>query len=336
MIELNACKYIVWGYRNPLTYDTHKHIHEGFYSAIKYLGKDVEWLDETDDIAGRDFSNSFIITNHSCVQREGAYWPWKVERKSMLPIRDDCFYAIHGMHDNPAVHDLFRKHKNNVAWNVLTLRAMMKSLGMPFHSILEDEIYLDDDAPFSLPQKYMEFRWATNLLPYQIEANKPKELLSLKNKIINWVGTIWYVNQKELSAFIKACTSDGVAFRHHGAGQKGVMSNEENQRLIRESYMAPTINGSHHLTEGYVPCRIFKNISYGQYGVTNNPKVNELFGGKLIFNSDPHELYFTAKEQLASVTVDELHSLMDVVAAKHTYLNRLNLLFTAAKMIANE
>lgn len=327
-------KYIVWGYHS--VYDTHKHIHQGFYKALQHMGKNVQWLDEADDITDIDFSNSFIITNHACLQREGAYWPWPIERKSALPIRDDCFYCVHGMHDNPAVHELFRNHKNNLSWNVLTMRAMRTSLDLPNYSKLTDEIYLDDDVPFSLPQKYMEFRWATDLLPHEIETNKPAEMLSLKNKTINWVGTVWWVNENELSEFRRACESDGIQFNHIGGGQKGVVSSEDNQRLIRESYMAPSISGSHHLTEGYIPCRVFKNISYGQYGVTNNPKTNELFGGKLIFNSDPYKLYFDAKEQLSSKSVKELHALMDFVAQKHTFLNRIAVLEKAAEMIVND
>lgn len=327
-------KFIVWGYRNPLTYHTHSHIHEGFYKALQHMGKDVEWLDPTDDISGKDFSNAFIITDHSCVGT-GDYWPWEVERKSVLPILEDSFYCVHGLHDN-SVKELFENHKWNLCWNVLTMRAMRKGLDMPVGPDLKDEIYLDEDVPFSLSQKYMEFRWATNLLPHEIEANKPAEMLSLKNKIINWVGTVWHVNEKELNQFKMACENDGVEFNHIGAGQVGVVSDEDNVKLIRESYMAPAISGSHHLTEGYAPCRIFKNISYGQVGVTNNPKVNELFGGKLIFNPDPYYLYYQAKEELKTMPVEKLHELMDIVAKRHTYLNRLANLFTGAEMIVND
>lgn len=325
-------KYIVWGYKN--VYDTHKHIHEGFFRALQYMGKNVFWYDEADDIKKVDFSNAFIITNHSCVQREGAYWPWEeVERKSFLPIREDSFYAVHGLHDNQAVNDLFINHKWNLSWNVLTMRAMRHSLNLPVYSKLEDQIWLDEDVPFSLKQRYMEFRWATNLLPHEIEANKPDEMLSLRHRVINWVGTVWWVNENELSEFKQACAFDNIEFKHIGGGQVGVVSNEDNVKLIRQSWMAPAISGSHHLTEGYVPCRIFKNISYGQFGVTNNPKTNELFGGKLIYNSNPHHLYYDAKERLGSTKVSELHELMDIVKEKHTYLNRLASVFKAAQMI---
>lgn len=335
MFDLSTCKFIVWGYHS--VYDTHGHIHHGFYKALNHIGKTVLWLDQADDISNIDLANSFIITNHDCLNKNG-YWPWEVERKSEMPIREDCFYAVHGMHDNPAVHELFKNHKCNLSWNVLTMRAMRNKIGLPVYSQLIDEQYLDEDVPFSLPQKYMEFRWATDLLPHEIEANKPKELLSLKNKVINWVGTVWHVNENELNSFKKACKEDGVEFNHVGGGQVDkwkVVSDADNQKLIRESWMAPEIRGSHHLTEGYVGCRLFKNISYGQFGITNSPKVNEVFGGKLIFNDDPYELYWQAKEQLQNKTVEELHELMDFVAERHTYLNRLAALFKAAELIIN-
>lgn len=335
MFQLNAdTRYIVWGYKN--VYDTHGHIHDGFYRALKYMGKDVEWLDETIDITGKDFHNCFVITNHACIDwTEDYYWPWELTRKSKLPIYDDSFYCVHGLHDHPKVNALFYKHSYNLSWNVLTMRAMRKGLGLPFHSVLQDEIYLDDDVPFSLPQRYMEFRWATNLTPDEIEANKPTEMLSLKNRVVNWVGTMWWVNNYELSEFAVGCIHHDVEFKHYGAGQNGVMSNEENQRLVRESYMAPAISGGHHLTEGYVPCRIFKNISYGQMGVTNNPKTNELFGGKLIYEANPYKLFYEAQEQLKTTTVNQVHELMDIVKEKHTYLNRISVLIQAAQMISN-
>ena len=332
MIDLDNCNFVVWGYKN--VYHTHSHIHEGFYRALKLSGKKVEWLDEVDDIKYIDFSNTFFITNHDCTYENG-YWPWNIERKSKIPIRDDCFYVIHGLRDNATVLDIFRNHKNIMSWNVLSMSNMRHNLGLYTNKTSGNEIFLDTDSPFDILNKHLEFRWATDLLPYEIEANKPNEMLSLKNKTINWVGTIWHVNEKELGEFINACDDDGTEFLHIGAGQNGIVSIEENIRLIRESYMAPAISGTHHLSEGYVPCRIFKNISYGQYVITNNSKANEIFGKKLIFNNDPYKLYYEAKEKLQSIKIEDLHSLMDEVAQKHTYLNRIAVMMQAAKMIAS-
>jgi hypothetical protein len=330
MIDFKTCKFLVWGYKN--VYHTHGHIHEGFYRALKLSGKDVNWFDQADDISQLDLSNTFVITNHDCIPENG-YWPWSTPKVSKIPIRDDCFYAVHGLNDHSEIVEIFANRKNALSWNVLTMSEMRKSLGLSTREPMQNEIMLAEDAPFDESQKHLEFRWATDLLPHEIELNKPTTMLSLRNPIINWVGTVWHVNQVELGEFMRACKEDGIAFNHIGGGQRGVVTIEENIKLVRESYMAPAISGSHHLTEGYAPCRIFKNISYGQFGITNSKQVNQIFGEKLIFNPDPYKLYFEAKERLQSIHISDLHSLMDEVAQKHTYLNRIDVLVKAANIV---
>jgi hypothetical protein len=299
-VNIDTCKFLIWGYKN--VYHTHSHIHEGFYRALKLTGKDAQWLDAADNIDGIDFSNTFIITNHDCVN--SSYWPWAKEIKSKLPIREDCFYAVHGLNDHSEIRDIFSKFNNALSWNVYN--DFSYKLGLTVGLPLTERIDLDVDSPFYPMQKHLEFRWATDLLPFEIEKNKPTEMLSLKNRIINWVGTIWHVNQKELNLFSKACSEDGVKFIQVGSKSDNHVSIEENIRLIRESYMAPAISGSHHLTEGYAPCRIFKNISYGQFGITNNKRVNEIFGEKLIYNPNPYKLYFEAKEKLQTIKITKM------------------------------
>lgn len=332
MFNLDTCKYLVWGYKN--VYHTHGHIHDGIYRALKHMGKDVEWLDSADDISNRDFTNVLIITNDDCI--DNSYWPWKTPIKSHLPISDSCFYAVHSLKDNPRVADLLKGTKYKMSWSCFSPASSMMELPYPIESgnyINGNITMFARDTPFFHTNNHLEFRWATDLMPHEIEANKPKELLSLKNKVINFVGTIWWVNEKELGQFIKAANDDGVTFNHFGGGQKGVVSVEENVRLIRESYMAPAISGSHHLTEGYVPCRIFKNISYGQYGISNSARVQKVFDGRLIHHTDPYQLYYEAKRRLSEIKIEELHSLMDFVAQNHTYLNRVDAFFKGIKIV---
>jgi len=328
-MNLDNCKYVVWGYKN--VYHTHTHIHEAFYRTLKLTGKTVEWLDAADDIRDKDFSNTFFISNSDCINN--SYWPWKTPIISSIPLRTDCFYAIHGLNNDAAVSDILRPFKNKLSWNVLTTETWTKNIIPPWFPAPEGRIDLDVEAPFWPKEGNLQFRWATDLIPSEIEANKPKEMLSLKNKVVHYIGTLWWVNEKELAEFRRACIDDGVEFKQTGAGQDGVISHEDNIRMVRESYMAPSISGTHHLTEGYAPCRIFKNISYGQFGITNSKYVNELFENRLIYNPDPYQLYFDAKERLQNMHVSELHELMDFVAAKHTYLNRLDILKKAAQII---
>jgi len=106
---------------------------------------------------------------------------------------------------------------------------------------------------------------------------------------------------------------------------------EENVRLIQESYIAPAINIPYQTEVGYIPCRIFKNISYGQFGVTNSSAVYDFFKGRVIYNSDPYRLFYDARERLPEVPLSLLHSLMDEVAKKHTYLNKIDALMKSAR-----
>ncbi len=313
--DIETCSFLVWGYKNA--YTTHTHIHEAFYRTLKHMGKDVLWLDQADPFPD-NIENVFVITNAYCLTDKDYHI--NKPKLSSLPIRDDFFYAIHSLAFFPEIYSLFVGQKV-LGWDVYKMNEMREKIGLSF--------YRTYDRPF----KTIAILWATDLLPDEIEANKPTKLLHLKNKVINWVGTIWWMNEAEIDNFKKACARDNCGFVHQGGGQNGgsVVSIEENIKLIRESYMAPAITGTFQWKEGYMPCRIFKNISYGQFGVTNSPYINELFENKLIYNPHSYQLYYDAKEKLQDVTLEQLHSLMDCVKDNHTYVNRLETLLEAAK-----
>jgi hypothetical protein len=96
--------------------------------------------------------------------------------------------------------------------------------------------------------------------------------------------------------------------------------------------MAPAINTPDHNVVGYIPCRIFKNISYGRMPFTNNKHVPGLFRNRLIFNEDTYQLFFDARDQLPYVPVSTLHALMDEVAEKHTYITKIDSLLNAIRV----
>ena len=335
MIDLDRAKFVVWGFKN--LYRTHTHIHAGFFRTLQGMGKDAQWLDAGDDTSDIDFSNTFFITEHE-------------EARRGMPLRDDCFYTVHGMNDDGALKDKmsaafgrpFADIKNRLGWNVYHDFSHSHGLGgtrMKFGGELlspvnlADAVELDEDVMFYPQERHMDFRWATDLLPEEIQKNKPTKFFRDTSDVIHYIGTLWFVNQTEIAAFKRACDENKIRFEMSGAGQNGIVTREDNEKLVKDSYMAPAISGSHHLTEGYAPCRIFKNISYGQYGITNSARVQKIFGGKLIFNPDPYKLFYEARERLQSTTLDDLYKLMDEVAAKHTYVNRINNILTAARLL---
>jgi hypothetical protein len=342
MINLDTCKIIVYGFKPENGhYHTHSHIHEGFFRAAKFMRPGSKWMDQSDTLTTEDLTNTLFITEHNPAKN--------------IPISDECFYVVHGMNDNQRCREYFAGTKKRLSWNVYhDYSHVYGTQGNPVNDYkigvpLTDCVWIGEEVPLYPNEYHMDFRWATDLLPHEIQALKPDRILGIGNhqsdpdtparnradasKTIWYVGTQWWVNQRELNQFAKACAEDGADFKPTGAGQNGVITVEDNIRLMRESFFAPAISGSHHLTEGYVPCRIFKNISYGMYGVTNNLRAHQVLGNMCIYHPDPYKLYFEARDRLSTMKVETLHALMDMVAEKHTYVNRINSVIKAARML---
>lgn len=306
MINLETCKFVVFGFRKE--YNTFRHIHEAFYRALnhKFPGR-AFWVDK---LAADQAENTFFISVDIA--------DWK-----NIPRHTDAFYAIHNV--NPAIKQWFSGHKL-MSYGVLNTTTDLKG-----YEEVAPEIFFTPQ-PWE-PYTTVQFRWGTDLLPHEIEANKPSRVFNAESKVINYVGSKCGEYDTYQKPFGQVCWENGILFRHIGGYGTGVtpVSVEENVRLIKQSYMAPTLAIPSQMVSGYAPCRIFKNISYGQFGVTNSHYVNELFGNRLICNPDPRQLFFDAKERLSSMPLSELHSLMDEVAQKHTYLNKIEGMLEAAK-----
>lgn len=300
MLNLDTCKFCVWGFKN--SYNTFRHILEAFYRALKFMGREVMWLDEGSDLSGIDFSNTFFISMEYAVRG--------------MPKRKDCFYAIHNIES--------RAKEYLSGFPLLNYGLYVNSMNVDGWEELASDTFFHIQSWETYSS--VVFRWATDLLPPEIEANKPNAVFRFGSREANFVGTAI----EELTPFARACSENGLDFRVHSQ-----VSIEENVRLIQRSYIAPAINIPWQTEVGYVPCRIFKNISYGQMGVTNNLAAYNLFKGRVVYNSDPYQLFYDARDQLVSISLKSLHELMDEVGKNHTYLNKISALLEAAKRMNN-
>lgn len=295
-------KVIIWGHK--LHTHTSSYVHNAFYRTFEHMGFKTFWFDDNDDVSQFDFSKSLFVT-------EG-----QVDKK--IPLREDCFYVLHNCYDDK-YQQLYAKNR------CMNLQVYTDDvLGRKVDKI-EECIYYD------VPAKLLYMPWATDLLPHEIDNNKPQMPFNKNNKMSWWVGTICdgqFGNINQINPFKTACQTNGIIFAQ-ASRDKSV---QENIQLIKNSYMAPTIVGEWQHRVGYIPCRIFKNISYGQFGITNSPRIYELFERKIIHNNDTGRLFFDAKQRLNQLDVAELHSLMDYVKEKHTYLNRIGHIFAFIKL----
>lgn len=287
-------KVVIWGHKKNS--HTHFYIHNAFNKAFKHLGYDVYWFDDEDVIEDFDFENSLFLV-------EG-----QVDRK--IPLRNDCKYILHNCNNSKYQH---LDQKNWMRLQVYTDDV----LDWPSAKQVEPFVYFDIEA------KTLFMPWATDLLPHEIDAQKDKiRNRTIQNKIY-WIGTIGegeFGNIHEITPFVKAAEESGIEFIKLHPGQATV---EENAELISISYLAPAILGDWQVKKGYIPCRIFKNISYGAMGVTNSVRVFELFQRRIVYNPDTYQLFFDAKERLKKYTLTKTYRMMDFVKKNHTYLNRI-------------
>lgn len=289
-------KVILWGHK--LHSHTHSYIHWGYSRAFKHLGYDTYWFDNNDDVSNFDFSGSLFIT-------EG-----QVDQK--MPVRTDCRYVLHNC-DNPRYADLQKQGlvlRLQVFHNEITARAV------------------EQLAPYTYfePSNLCLYQpWATDLLPHEIEAVKKEVPRFKKDRAVYLVASVGGGNQFENAsnyrALFRACSEQGISWQNFRS-----VSMEKNMELMQRSIIAPAIQSKWQCEQGYIPCRIFKNISYGQLGITNSKTVYELFNKKIVYNSDTYQLVRDALKKAETISAHEIFEMMDFVRDHHTYLNRIEML----------
>jgi hypothetical protein len=291
-------KVIIWGHK--LDTNTFSYINWAFHRAFKHLGYDAYWFDNNDDVSNFDFSNSLFIT-------EG-----QVDQK--IPLRKDCFYILHN-----CCGDKYKQLKD-VGHTII--------LQVYTHDCIERNVtWLGNCMCYDMTSGVIYLPWATDLLPHEIEQNKQNTRTSRKKNEVVYAGTMCggeFGNINQINPFRKAAAENNISFNHV---RECSCSMETNIDLVENAYMAPAIQGEWQVRKGYIPCRIFKNISYGAFGITNSKTVYDLFQGKIVYNPDEYQLFYDVKEKLDNLDINELYELMDFVKEKHTYINRIHDLF---------
>lgn len=284
---------VIWGHK--LHSHTHSYIHNAFYRAFQAMGYEVIWTDDNDPLAS-SFSPKdalFITEGQVC--------------KNMPLIKGNT-YILHNCYDEK-MWDVIRNE------NIDYLKIQVYTNDVLNYNLPEIEPFLFYDEP----GKMLYMPWATDLLPNEII---PFPVIPKTTKCW-WVGTIGdgeFGNCEQINPFINACRDNGIGFDH--ATGKSV---EENIKLISESYMAPAIVGRWQKEKGYIPCRIFKNVSYGQFPMTNSAAVHKIFEERIIYSEYEYELFELMIKKMRSNTYKrQLIDSIAFVRNKHTYINRIN------------
>jgi hypothetical protein len=173
-------------------------------------------------------------------------------------------------------------------------------------------------ATFYSPSRRTLYQpWGTSLLPD--EFFRPT---FSRSPFVFWVGSIWdnELGQGNLAEIARARTAlarRGLRFVHARLSPDPIAI-----RLLRHSRIAPAIAGRWQVEHDYVPCRLFKNVSYGQLGVSNVAKGDEILGeGRTAPRSI--EECIDAALSLSREQYRERTAAQQEVVRGHTYVQRL-------------
>lgn len=287
MVPKRIC---VWGH--PLHSHTHSYVHAAFVKAFRAMGFETFWLKDGDDAGAVDCPETLFLT-------EG-------QVDAAMPARKDCWYVLHNC-KQPKYGEVPKERR-------LSLQVYTDACLRHSPDKIDDGVYFQDGHLYQ--------PWATDLLPHEIDlawAGFPR------GSETYWVGTVGggrFGNECEIAGFKRACEENKIRWIRYGS-----ISFQENLELVRKSWMAPAIHGTWQCQNGYVACRVFKNISYGALGVTNCEAAQRIMEGSLVYNKDSYQMAQDAMPVLGNR--ERVREQMKLVRDKHTYLNRIKTILRA-------
>ena len=338
---MHTKKIIFWGHRS--TSHTNHHIFASYKRAFEFLGFATEWFDNANHPSNYKYENSIFFTFggsdqniplvphakyilHHC--EVGRYINQNCQYIELANYLHDCTLGISPMYKEGGGEKIHPWHTRNTSVERLT-----------YYSFWDEK------------NKTLYQPWGTNLLPHEIDISLAKYEPNKSN--VYYIGSIWDENRELLRPFAKAChdhgkhfinlCSVGIPFRPYenlaihtlkavkeklgGSiyGDKFRYINDiRMQKYIFDSYISPDLRAPSHAERGYIPCRVFKNISYGAIPATNSKFISDFFStSALPFNADSYNLFLTNEEYLQSKHFQENALwLKNEVRTNHTFITR--------------
>jgi hypothetical protein len=318
---------IVWGF--PLHTHTHSYIHAAWVKTFKYIGLNVFWFHDKDYPKDFDYSNSCFIT-------EG----WADDN---IPLNNTSTYFVH-IARNPSKYLSVGARLIEIRYNVLEIHDFNYDYRLPESGIhiSHDTIYekLSDDHAVALKRgrnisqqayEVVYMYWATDLLPHEINYSDASNEHS--KDTIYYIGSLG--ENHPFYDFYNESIKRGFKVGYSNPWNKPI-SNEDNINLMKLSYCAPDFrsngdrdkfieygkfNGTNHLDIGYIPCRVFKAISYGQTGITNSLRVKKILGDYVEYAKTPSKVFDIVEKRKNDV--EWRKSCMKYISENHTFLQRV-------------
>jgi hypothetical protein len=294
-------KIVIWGLKNR--WHTHRFIFQAYYENLQKCNIPVVWVEDEKK------SQSIIEKNDLIFSASGMHGKMVPEKLSLddynLPIRDDVYYCLH------AENDYF-----------LEKISLDKSIQLKFYNN-EAEKYekLYEAVHFDRTTKTLYQPWGTNLLPHEFD--KP---IFCMTRFVFWIGSIWKGKRNEGNVTEIEKLAYILKSKKLWLQQIRFVPNFINKFFVRHSRIAPAIGGAIQVETNYLPCRMFKNISYGQLGFSNIKKFDSIFKGCNIYDENTEKMV----DKVLSLKKDEYLALVEKqqeICKQYTIAHHLNNVF---------
>jgi len=172
--------------------------------------------------------------------------------------------------------------------------------------------------------------WATDLLPHEMKFI-PYHYQNAKD--VRFIGSWWWDNWDALEKARVWCLLHGKNWQQEGKHvflryKKFVPEDVIGERS-RDAYLTLSIQGKPQCETGYIPCRVFKNMSYSVLALSNNLFLANLFDeDEIVIDRHIPALLDRAEKIVKDRKVDGYtRKALEKVKNHHTYINRIEELF---------
>jgi hypothetical protein len=323
-------KMILWGAKLD-TGHTHGFIHEAIVRAAKAMGIETYWLDNRDNLDDTFFDDAIIITEQWLVFANG--------NSNRLPLRKSSCYLVHYLGNkglvegNPGASMYLDKVGKLIDFRFASNWGVDgvpdKNYAYKFepekYQRVSDTAYYQKDSDYD---KYYDI-WATDLLPNEFDF---EARFTEQRRQAFFCGTIREDNAPTFEGFVNKCKEHDIPFIYSTPYQRQLTTEEVRTNVVH-SLLPLDCRPPNHIANGYIACRAIKNISYGALGLTNSKHTYDLFDGEIAYATTTGELFDVAmKMQSDPKTKDLILNQMKKIQEKHTYINRVNDIITAAEI----
>jgi hypothetical protein len=285
---------VVWGLATER--NTFRYIHAAFYATLKKVGIPVVWVDDRETSQAAVEAGNLVIAVGFAARH--------------LPLVDDAAYCLHNFDDA-----IPGQLSHAIRLQVYTRAA--EQLGERWGAVVR----------FDLSTRTLYQPWGTDLLPHEF-----RPPIYRPRGTVFWVGSVWedgsgQGNIDEIRQLKSALRRHNISFF-----QLSDLSHAAGIRAVRLSRIAPAIAGHWQAQNHYLPCRFFKNVSYGHIGFSNVSKFRDLLGSSCLPGETVDELVDNVLT-LAPRQYLELVREQQSVIREHTYLQRLSAIGQALEQI---